>query len=179
MPLIPTLTTPRLILRSYTLADFDAYAAMWSEPGVVRFIGGAPLSREVAWARFLRQFGLWHHLGFGGFVVEDRASGVLIGEVGFHDLRRAIVPSLEGTMETGWVLVGAAQGKGLAEEAVRVALGWADTHHAGTRITCMIQSEHAASLHVAGKLGFVPFADTLYNGNEVTLLERPRPSGAG
>lgn len=179
MPLIPTLTTPRLILRTYTVDDFEAYTAMWGEPSVVRFIGGAPLSREVAWARFLRQVGLWHHLGFGFFVIEDRASGAFLGEAGFHDLRRAIVPSIEGTMEAGWALVSAAQGKGLAEEAMRAALGWADHHGIGTRITCLIQPEHAASLHVAGKLGFTPFADAIYNGNPVTLLERPRPLTAG
>lgn len=172
---IPTLTTQRLILRPYRIEDFEAVAAMWTEPGVVRFIGGAPVSREVAWGRFLRQIGLWHYLGFGYFAVEDRETGALLGEVGFQDMRRDIVPSIEGTMEAGWVLAGAAQGKGLAEEAMRAALDWAERCHQDRRITCFIQTEHAASLHVARKLGFVFMDNGIYNGKAVIILERPRP----
>ncbi|GAB4065802.1 GNAT family N-acetyltransferase [Ancylobacter sonchi] len=172
--MIPTLLTPRLRLRAYRLDEFDAYAAMWSEPSVVRFIGGMPLAREAAWSRFLRQIGLWHHLGFGFFAVEDRATGAFIGEAGFHDLKRAITPSLEGTMEAGWALVGAAQGKGLAQEAMTAALDWAARHGSGDRITCMIHPDHAASLHVAGKLGFTVCGHGVYQGHPMTLLERPR-----
>lgn len=175
---IPTLLTPRLRLRAHRLDEFEAYAAMWSEPSVVRFIGGAPLSREAAWSRFLRVPGLWHHLGFGLFAVEDRATGALIGEAGFHDLRRAITPPIEGTMEAGWVLCGSMQGKGLAEEAMRAALDWAATHRPESRITCMIDPGHAASLHVAGKLGFRLFDRSIYNGKAVMLLERQHAPGA-
>jgi len=176
MSLIPTLQTPRLLLRAYRLDEFDAYAAMWAETSVIRFIGGVPLSREAAWGRFLRQVGLWHHLGFGFFAIEDRATGTFIGEAGFHDMKRGLSPSIEGTMEAGWALIGAAQGKGLAEEAVRAALGWADIHGRGERFTCMIHPDHAASLHVARKLGFAEFTRGSYNGHPMVLLERPRPS---
>lgn len=171
---IPTLHTSRLRLRPYSWDDFEPYAAMWAEPSVVRFIGGSPLSREAAWTRFLRQIGLWHYLGFGFFAMEDRSTGAFIGEAGFHDLRRTLTPSIEGTMEAGWGLVTAMHGKGLAEEAMRAALGWAHLHGARERITCLIHPDHAASLHVAGKLGFAEFARSTYNGNPVVLLERPR-----
>lgn len=174
MVAIPTLDTPRLRLRTYRLDDFDAYAALWAEPAVVRFIGGTPVSREAAWTRFLRQIGLWHHLGFGLFALEEKATGAFIGEAGFHDLRRALSPSIEGTMEAGWVLAGAMQGRGLAEEAMRTALAWAGQHGSGSRITCIIAPENAASLHVAGKLGFAEFARTAYNGSPVVMMERPR-----
>lgn len=173
----PTLETARLLLRAYRLDEFDAYAAMWAEPGVVRFIGGAPLSREAAWARFLRQAGMWRHMGFGFFAIEDRATGRFIGEAGFHDLRRALTPSLDGTMEAGWGFVTAMQGQGLAEEAMRAALAWARGHGVGARLTCMIHPDHAASLRVAAKLGFSRFAETLYNGGPVVLLERARVTG--
>jgi RimJ/RimL family protein N-acetyltransferase len=96
---IPELETPRLRLRAFGHADFDAYAAMWKEAEVVRFIGGAPLTREAAWSRFLRQMGVWHYLGFGFFAIEDKATGAFIGEAGFHDLHRNILPSIEGTLD--------------------------------------------------------------------------------
>jgi len=77
---IPTLTTGRLLLRPYRLADFDAYAAMWADPAVTRFIGGVPFTREQSWSRFLRQIGVWHHLAFGFFAIEEKATGRFAGE---------------------------------------------------------------------------------------------------
>lgn len=170
----PTLDTPRLRLRPYRLDDFDAYAALWADPAVVRHIGGMPLSPEVAWSRLLRQAGLWHHLGFGSFAVEHRAAGTLIGEAGFHDLHRAIVPSLDGTMESGWILTPAMHGQGLAEEAMRAAIGWASESGVGTRLTAIINTDNAPSLLLAGKLGFAEFARSAYNGHSIILLQRPR-----
>ena len=43
---IPTVETERLILREYRLPDFEAYAALWRDPLVTRFIGGRPRTRE-------------------------------------------------------------------------------------------------------------------------------------
>jgi RimJ/RimL family protein N-acetyltransferase len=172
----PILETPRLRLRLHRADDFESYAAMWAEPQVVRFIGGKPMSREAAWTRFLRQIGLWRLLGFGFFELEDRLSGAFVGEAGFHDMRREIIPSNEGTMEAGWVLVSAMHGRGLAEEAMRAAIAWADRVHPGPRMTCIIQVGHAASLRVAAKLGFTPYVETTYHGDPVTMLERPRPT---
>ena len=169
---LPALETARLRLRALRLGDFDAFAAMWAEPAVVRFIGGEPLSREAAWTRFLRQMGMWHYLGFGTFAVDDKASGALAGVAGFHDLKRNIVPSLEGTLEAGWVFGSAFQGKGMAEEAMRAVLAWADRDHPGRRITCIIRPAHHASLHVAAKLQFSEVARTDYDDAPMVVLER-------
>jgi len=171
---IPTLSTERLLLRPYRLADFDHYVAMWSDPIVTKFIGGTPFTREQSWSRFLRQIGVWHHLGFGFFAIEDKATGRFVGECGFHDLHRAIDPSIEGTMETGWGLVPEFHGRGLADEAVRAALGWAAESGRGDRLTCLIHPDNAPSLRLANKLGFTEFARTTYLGAPSVLLQRPR-----
>src|SRR5690349_5259513 len=111
---LPVLETPRLRLRPYRLDDFESYAAMWQEPAVVRFIGGVPFTREQSWTRFLRQVGMWQLMGFGFFTIEDKATGRMAGECGFHEVRRNLTPSIEGTMETGWALIAAFQGRGIA-----------------------------------------------------------------
>lgn len=49
--------TERLSLRPYTLADYTPYAAMCSDPDVVRYVGGDPLPQEDAWNRVLRYAG--------------------------------------------------------------------------------------------------------------------------
>lgn len=174
----PLLETSRLKLRAFRPDDFEVYAAIWTEPAVTRFIGsGDPMPREVTWSRFLRHVGMWRYLGFGYFALEDKTSGRLIGAAGFQDLHRDLTPSIEGTMEAGWVLGGAAQGKGLAEEAMRALLAWADAAHADKRVTCIIRPDHAASIHVTGKLGFVAFGRCDYFGHEVVLFERCRDGG--
>lgn len=40
MFMIPVLETERLILRWMVRGEFGAFAAIWAEPEVVRFIGG-------------------------------------------------------------------------------------------------------------------------------------------
>jgi RimJ/RimL family protein N-acetyltransferase len=168
----PTLTTERLTLRAYSAADFEPYAAMWAEPAVVRYIGGVPVSREESWSRFLRQFGMWEHLGFGFFVVEDRATGAFVGEVGFQERLRDLKPSIEGTLETGWGFVPAAQGQGFATEAVGAALDWAHAAFPARRFTALINRENGASLRLAEKLGFQRFAEVVYHGMPAYLYQR-------
>ena len=174
----PTLETPRLRLRDYRLDDFDAYAAMWADPAVVRFIGGVTFSRDVSWTRFLRHAGMWRYTGFGYFALEDRATGRFVGECGFQEARRQITPSLEGTLEAGWSLVPDAHGQGLATEAMQAALAWAVSAHAGRRITCMIDEDHIASRRVAAKLGFAQFAAAPFGGKTSLLFEHATPHPA-
>jgi RimJ/RimL family protein N-acetyltransferase len=171
----PILETARLRLRPYKLTDFEAYVTMWREPDVVRFIGGKPFTREQSWTRFLRQVGMWELMGFGFFALEDKSTGELAGEAGFHEVRRAVEPALEGSLECGWGLATRFQGKGLAEEAMRRALAWAaERADFPSRLTCLIDEDHGASQFVATKLGFAPFAHTNYNGAAVVLMERQR-----
>ncbi|HEY0776819.1 MAG TPA: GNAT family N-acetyltransferase, partial [Gemmatirosa sp.] len=125
-PTIPALDTARLTLRGHVPADVAECAAMWADPLVTRHIGGRPSSEEEVWARVLRYAGLWALLGFGYWVVRERASGRFVGEVGLADFRRDVTPPLGGAPEVGWVLAPWAHGRGFATEAVRAALAWAD-----------------------------------------------------
>ena len=43
---IPTIETERLVLRPPVLADLASSLSMWSNPEVVRFIGGVPATEE-------------------------------------------------------------------------------------------------------------------------------------
>jgi RimJ/RimL family protein N-acetyltransferase len=168
----PLLETERTILRPHRLDDFDAYCAMWIEPAVFRFIGGRARDREESWQRFLRHPGLWSILGFGSWAIEDKASGRFVGEAGFHDLKRAIEPSIEGVPEAGWALAPEAHGKGLATEVVSRVLAFSDEVLGAPRTVCIVDPENVASLNVAGKCGFREFARTEYHEHATILLER-------
>lgn len=172
---VPALDTARLTLRGHTLADFSECAAMWADPAVTRHIGGRPSSEEEVWARVLRYAGLWALLGFGYWVVRERASGRFVGEVGFADFRREFTPpladSLAGAPEVGWAVAMWAHGRGFATEAVGAALAWSDTHDAA-RTVCLIAPENVASVRVAEKCGYKEAAHTTYKGQHTGVFER-------
>ena len=66
MSTIPTLSTPRLRLRAFTLADLDAYAAMCADEEVMRHIGsGGVVGRDVVWRQLAMFLGQWALLGYG------------------------------------------------------------------------------------------------------------------
>jgi RimJ/RimL family protein N-acetyltransferase len=122
---IPVLETARLRLRPHQMSDLDASAAMWTDPAVVRYIGGQTFSREQTWGRLLRYRGMWALMGFGFWALEDKATGRFLGEAGLLEVRRELVPPIEGTLELGWALIPEAQGRGFASEAVAAIIVWA------------------------------------------------------
>ncbi|QMV17816.1 GNAT family N-acetyltransferase [Granulicella sp. 5B5] len=174
----PTLETARLRLRAHTLADFPVYCTLWADPDVVRYIGGKPNTAEELWARLLRNAGHWSLLGFGSWLVEERATGKFVGEVGLFNYQRMIEPPLGETPEIGWILSPSAHGRGYATEAVKAILAWADGRFVASEAACLIHPENAASLHVAGKCGFTPHHTITYRESLMQVLVRPFGSPA-
>jgi RimJ/RimL family protein N-acetyltransferase len=150
---------------------------MWADPVVTRYIGGKPLSEEEVWARLLRYVGHWWWMRFGYWVMEEKATGRFVGEMGFSDWKREIEPSLRGVPEIGWVLATRAHAKGYATEAARAAISWGDAN-IGTansslgRMVCLIHPEHARSIRVAEKCGFKELQRTSYQGEPTILFAR-------
>ena len=168
----PTLQTDRLRLRAHRLEDLDACVAMWSDPVVTRHIGGKPFTREETWSKILRYTGHWSLMGFGYWVAEVKENNVFIGEVGFAEFRRDIIPSIEGLPEIGWALVPSAHGKGLATEAVRAACDWADKNFGSTPTVCIIDPENIASTWVAKKCGYQEYLRATYKDHPTMLYRR-------
>jgi RimJ/RimL family protein N-acetyltransferase len=170
--IIPIIETERLRLRVHRPADLPDCAAMWGDPRVTRHIGGRPFACDEVWTKILRYAGHWSLLGYGYCVIEDRTSGGFLGEAGLADFKRGIGPGFDGAPEIGWVLAPAAQGAGVATEAVRAVLGWADRHFNRIRTVCLIDPENRGSLRVAEKCGYREFHRTTYKDHPVVLFER-------
>jgi RimJ/RimL family protein N-acetyltransferase len=174
---IPNIETGRLRLRGHRVEDFAECAAMWGDPLVTRYIGGRPFTAEEVWARLLRYVGHWELLGFGFWLIEEKATGRFVGEAGLAEFQREIEPSIVGVPEMGWVLTPKFHGKGYATEAVRAAAAWGDGRFGAGRTVCLISPENLASARVAEKCGYRELTPAVYKGQPITMYERTAECG--
>ena len=161
-PAAPRLSTERLVLRGWRPDDFPAYAAMLGDSGTARFItwAGRALDEREAWTEMAYLVGHWQILGYGMFVVEERATCAFLGRVG------PLHPKGWPGVEMAWALVPAARGRGYAAEAARAAIDWSFATLDLERIVSIIDPRNTASEKVASTLGqrrtgerFTPFRD--------------------
>ena len=143
-----TLETPRLRLRMFRQADFEAYADMLADPQVARYLShGQPLSRPDAWRHMAMLLGHWQLFGFGPWAVEERASGELVGRIGPY------CPAGWPGLELIWTIRRQSWGQGYATEGAGAALAYVFQQMARERVISLIRPENTASIRVAEKIG--------------------------
>lgn len=169
----PRIETERLVLREFRREDFDSFCAMITDPEVTQHMGGAMADRSLAWDKFARNAGFWFLLGYGLWIVEEKASGRIAGNLGFGAFERPIDPPLPDTPEGAWVFDGWAHGKGYASEALAAAFDWADAKLPNHGYCCIIDPENTPSLALAAKFGFKEVRRAQFKGDETIVLERP------
>lgn len=172
----PILTTPRLTLTPVALTDYDDLVALWRDEAFTRHITGRSLSAEEVWFRLLRDLGHWSALGQGNWSMRLTETGAYVGSVGVLEYRRDVVPPMDAP-ELGWGIGGAFHGQGLAGEGLAAALGWTDTVLKAPRTVCMIGPRNLSSLRLAGRVGYVRYADGVYHDEPTILLKRHAPAG--
>ncbi len=72
----------------------------------------------------------------------------------------------------GWALCAAAQGRGIATEAVAAVLAWGDRHFAAGPTVCLIDPGNTGSIRVALKSGYREFRRTTYKEQPTILFQR-------
>lgn len=143
----PILHTARLTLRTPRLADFEHWAAFFASPRADHERGQK--DRAEAWRYWAADVALWQLRGYGPFSLEDRATGVYVGEVGIYN------PEGYPEREIGWFTTPAAEGKGYAHEAALAIMTWARESFGWDRLVSYIDAENARSLALARRLGGV------------------------
>jgi RimJ/RimL family protein N-acetyltransferase len=140
--------TERLVLRMLREDDFEAYARIFTDPEVTRYLGdGSPLDRFGAWRSLAFNVGHWALRGYGMWAVEEKASGRLVGRVG------AFYPEGWPDFEVGWALARDCWGKGYATESARCALAYAFTELGRDHVISLIHPANVASIRVAERIG--------------------------
>lgn len=151
MTTIPTLTTERLTLRAPEQRDFDVFAEFYASDRA-KFIGG-PLDRERAWRQLATEAGHWQLLGYGRWIVAERANDQAVGMVGIWN------PEGWPEPEIGWDLFNGSEGKGYATEAAEAARAFAYDVLGWSTVISLVAPANEGSARVATRLGAVKDAE--------------------
>jgi [ribosomal protein S5]-alanine N-acetyltransferase len=152
------ITTERLIIRPFTVNDFGAIHAVWSDPVVMGAVPSQAYDREESWARLLGKFRHQARHGFSKWAMTDRASGTVIGECGVHYLEDG--PDIE----LGYKLARAFWGQGLASEAAQACLNWALAERP-ERVVAIVDPANTRSARILSKIGMVRDGTFSRNGH--------------
>jgi ribosomal-protein-alanine N-acetyltransferase len=143
------LTTARLHLRPFTIADQAAIHAVYADPEVMRYVGHGAHRTTAETVSALRTYGeVLERRGFSFLAVTERSTGALIGDGGLHPLG-GVGPDVE----LGYTLARSAWGKGYATELGRALVQYAFETLRVPRVVAQVEPANTASRHVLAKLG--------------------------
>jgi [ribosomal protein S5]-alanine N-acetyltransferase len=146
---LPTLETPRLVLRKIRLGDAPDIFAYSSDPAVARYTTWPPHPTVAATEAFVRELLQRYAQGLvAPWGIVHREDGKMIGSCGF-----AYVMAWHGRAEIAYALSRAYWGRGLMPEAVRAVLGFGFETLRLNRIEARCEIENVASERVMQKLG--------------------------
>ena len=151
------LTTPRLKLRPFTLADVPAMYRLGADPAVMRYIGSAPMQTEDEALAYLQSHPLtdYQRTGFGRLAILLPDSGDIIGFCGLK-----WVDEIHG-FDLGYRLLPQYWGQGLVVDAALAVLN--DAHRRSVccprglqqdQIFGLVHPDNLSSIRVLEKLGF-------------------------
>lgn len=165
----PILRTPRLLLRGFTRADVDAFAAMEADPEVRRYRGGNTLDRQQAWTSVQLHLGQWPLRGYGVFAVTDAGDG------GFRGFAGLLHPADWPEPELAYSLARPFWGQGLATEAATAVRDWAFATFGLPELASFILPGNLASQRVAARIGAVREGSVTVRGLVAERWVHPAP----
>ena len=170
----PVWETERLRAREMSLADLDFVAAMLAHPEVMRFYPRR-YSRAEARGWVERQLGRYREHGHALWLVEERAGGEPVGQVGllWQQVNSAPQP------EVGYLVHRPFWRRGYATEAALATRDHAFHALDMPRVVSLIRPENLPSQGVARKLGMQPEGTAVHAGTEHLVFAVARPTAAG
>ncbi len=143
-----TIYTNRLILRPYTIQDFDALHSVLSDRFTMRY-WPEPFTAEQTMRRIEKSLSTYEKNGFGKFAVELKESGKLIGDCGIT------LVEIEGKVENnlGYIIHHDFHGNGYGTETAKACVSYAFVDLQLERLTANMTANNKASIRVAEKLG--------------------------
>ena len=137
-----TIEAERLWLRPPQTTDLDAFAAIYADPEVMRFIKDGTRTRLQTEETLQTLMDTWQQDNVGVWMVIDKQTQHLLGLCGFF--RQA---------ELGYVFAKSAWGRGIATEAARACLRYGFEVAGYQTVGAGALRKNTASIHILLKLG--------------------------
>ncbi len=154
--------TARLRLRDWRPEDERRFYEIMNTPRVMQHLGGVQTRGE--WnSAFTRISGFTREFGHTFWIVEDKASGEMLGFCGLKRVNAPGAGDLTGTPEIGWRLRESAWGRGVAKEAAIASLDLAFGRFAYDRIIAMTIPANRDSSGLMERLGMERRGDLDFN----------------
>ena len=145
---VEAITTPRLILRTFTEEDVEPMVRILGEKDVLRYFPKTdPPQRDRVQKMIVGLLKHWEEHGYGLWAVESRSTGDLMGRCGLQ-----ILPETE-EVEVDFILGRPFWGQGFATEAGRASLQYGFEQLRLERVIGIAHVENKASQRVLEKLG--------------------------
>ncbi len=146
---IPSVNTPRLLLRAFSDEDADAFHRILCGRDVLRYFPKTdPPPRERVGNMIRSVLRHWEERGCGLWAVTLRETGELTGRCGLQRIEET------GETELDVILGTAYWGRGYATEACRAGLRFGAATLRPEEIVGIVHPENAASRRLVEKLGF-------------------------
>jgi len=142
--------TSRLILRKFNESDVEPLLSILGDPEVMRFSIKGPATREDIQTKYLPScLKRYSRDGLGQWAVVRKSDGICIGECGI------CAQEIDGQreFEISYRMRRDCWGLGLATEAARACRDYGFKQAGLHRLISIIESENAASIRVAEKMG--------------------------
>lgn len=144
--------TERLRLRDWEAADGRRFYDVMNTPAVMRHLGGTQTPEQ--WHEgFERLRAYQRDFGHTFWIVEERASGDILGFCGLKRVNAPGAGGLTGTPEIGWRLRESAWGRGIAKEAAIATFDTGFGHFGYDRIIAMTIPPNIESQGLMKRLG--------------------------
>jgi [ribosomal protein S5]-alanine N-acetyltransferase len=154
--------TERLLARRPTPGDRATYHAHFTRPEVESWLRPSPLppfDAKVVDELFLGDCTHWVDHGFGPWVLLDKETGEFVGRGG---LAWTAVEGL-AEVELPWSIEPHLHGRGLATEAAKAAIEWANELNFD-QVAALTLPHNVASQRVAQKAGFCQDGECMHAG---------------
>lgn len=163
----PRIETERLVLRPHRTEDFEGFVVFYATARS-HFVGGHGFPRARLWYGFAADVGSWPLMGFGGWAIEERATGAFAGQVSLSK------PDHFPERELGWLLFDDFEGRGYAFEAARTVRDFAFGTLGWDTAVSYIDPANARSIALARRLGTVEDRDAArYDPEDLVFRHSP------
>jgi len=162
------LETDRLLLRQFQESDWQALHHYYASGEATRFTVGRAYTEGETWRTLSSMVGHWQLRGYGPYAVEEKASGNVLGTVGFW------YPNDWPSPEIKWALAPQYWGRGFASEAARAVQKAGREYMPDIELISFIHRDNLASIQLAQAIGAEFDREVIFRGGRWHIYCHPK-----